>query len=39
MFAEAKPAPSLSQHNDAIYGELLGLSPAEIERLRAEGVI
>lgn len=31
--------PDLGEHNDAIYGQLLGLSPAHRERLVAEGVI
>lgn len=34
-----RPAPMLGQHNDAVYGELLGYSPAEIAGLRARGVI
>lgn len=39
MFAEARPAPLLGQHNDEVYNELLGLPAAEIERLRAQRVI
>ncbi|HET6315417.1 MAG TPA: CaiB/BaiF CoA-transferase family protein, partial [Chloroflexota bacterium] len=31
--------PKLGEHNQAIYGDLLGLSPDEMETLRAEGVI
>lgn len=31
--------PVLGQHNDHVYTELLGLSTAEIDELRAEGVI
>lgn len=31
--------PVLGQHNDAIYGELLGLSDAERAELRSQGVI
>jgi crotonobetainyl-CoA:carnitine CoA-transferase CaiB-like acyl-CoA transferase len=33
------PSPKVGQHNDKVYGEWLGLSRAEIEGLRAEGVI
>jgi crotonobetainyl-CoA:carnitine CoA-transferase CaiB-like acyl-CoA transferase len=33
------PAPQLGQHNDAVFGELLGRSPSELARLHAEGVI
>lgn len=32
-------APRLGEHNEEVYGELLGLTPAELEALRAEGVI
>lgn len=31
--------PELGQHNDEIYGELLGLSASEMEQLRSDGVI
>jgi crotonobetainyl-CoA:carnitine CoA-transferase CaiB-like acyl-CoA transferase len=34
-----RPAPWLGQHNDAIYGELLGYSADTIAALRADGVI
>jgi crotonobetainyl-CoA:carnitine CoA-transferase CaiB-like acyl-CoA transferase len=30
---------TLGEHNDVIFGEELGLSTAELERLRDEGVI
>lgn len=32
-------APRLGEHNDEVYGALLGLGDAEIERLRGDGVI
>jgi crotonobetainyl-CoA:carnitine CoA-transferase CaiB-like acyl-CoA transferase len=32
-------APLLGQHNDYVFGELLGLRPAEIDELRDEGVV
>ena len=32
-------AGDLGEHNDLVYGELLGLRPAEIDELREEGVI
>ena len=31
--------PCLGEHNDYVYGEILGLAPAEIASLREEGVI
>ncbi|MGZ8347066.1 MAG: CaiB/BaiF CoA transferase family protein [Allosphingosinicella sp.] len=31
--------PMLGEHNDAVFGDLLGLAPEEIERLTAEGVL
>ena len=31
--------PCLGEHNDYVYGDLLGLAPAEIASLREEGVI
>ncbi|MFQ5614149.1 MAG: CaiB/BaiF CoA transferase family protein, partial [Anaerolineae bacterium] len=34
-----RPSPCLGEHNDYVFGELLGLSAAEIERLKAEGVL
>jgi crotonobetainyl-CoA:carnitine CoA-transferase CaiB-like acyl-CoA transferase len=32
-------APTLGEHNDEVYRELLGLTPADLERLRAQRVI
>jgi hypothetical protein len=31
--------PGLGEHNDLVFGELLGLGPDEIVSLREEGVI
>jgi formyl-CoA transferase len=33
------PAPTLGQHNDLVYGKLLGLSEKEIASLKEQGVI
>jgi crotonobetainyl-CoA:carnitine CoA-transferase CaiB-like acyl-CoA transferase len=33
------PAPTLGQHNDLVYGKLLGLSEKEIASLREQGII
>jgi len=33
------PAPCLGEHNEDVFGRLLGLAPAEVAQLRAEGVI
>lgn len=33
------PAPTLGQHNDAVYGERLGLTPADLTALRERGAI
>ena len=35
----ARGAPCLGEHNQQVFGDLLGLSPGEIEGLRANGVI
>jgi len=32
-------APCLGEHNEDVFGRLLGLAPAEVAQLRAEGVI
>ncbi|MBI4611168.1 MAG: CoA transferase [Candidatus Rokubacteria bacterium] len=34
-----RPAPCLGEDNERIFGDLLGLAPDEIERLRADGLI
>ena len=34
-----QPAPELGQHNDYVYGELLGYSPGRIAELKEKGVI
>jgi len=33
------PAPLLGQHNELVLRDILGLDPAEIERLEAERVV
>ena len=35
----SRGAACLGQHNEFVYGDLLGLGADEIESLRAEGVI
>jgi formyl-CoA transferase len=37
--AEVTSAPLLGQHNGEIYGEMLGISAAELERLKQEGIV
>ena len=32
-------APCLGEHNEAVFGRLLGLSPTEVAQLKAEGAI
>jgi len=32
-------APCLGEHNDLVFGDVLGLSPSEIAELREQGVI
>jgi CoA:oxalate CoA-transferase len=36
---ETTPSPNVGDHNAEIYGDWLGLSAAEIDQLRADGVI
>jgi crotonobetainyl-CoA:carnitine CoA-transferase CaiB-like acyl-CoA transferase len=36
---QTTPSPRIGQHNDEVYGSLLGLSQAEIEAYRRDGVI
>jgi formyl-CoA transferase len=36
---EVFPAPSIGQHNNEVYTALLGYTPADLDRWRAEGVI
>ena len=37
--AEVTAAPLLGQHNDEVYGEMLGLSAADLDRLKQEGIV
>jgi CoA:oxalate CoA-transferase len=34
-----RPAPALGEHNEAVYGKILGYSPERLERLKSSGVI
>jgi crotonobetainyl-CoA:carnitine CoA-transferase CaiB-like acyl-CoA transferase len=34
-----EPAPALGEHNAEVYGELLGLTPTEVDDLHARGVL
>lgn len=36
---EYKPSPGIGQHNEEVYKELLGLTPADLEKLKIEKVI
>ncbi len=33
------PAPRLGEHNEAVYGKLLGMGPDKLDRLKREGII
>jgi formyl-CoA transferase len=37
--AEVTAAPLLGQHNGEVYSEMLGLSEAELARLKQEGIV
>jgi formyl-CoA transferase len=37
--AEVKAAPLLGQHNGEVYGELLGMTAGDLERLKADGIV
>jgi crotonobetainyl-CoA:carnitine CoA-transferase CaiB-like acyl-CoA transferase len=39
MQIDVLPAPGVGQHNEEVYTSLLGYTPTELERWRAEGVI
>jgi crotonobetainyl-CoA:carnitine CoA-transferase CaiB-like acyl-CoA transferase len=39
MFADPAPAPTLGQHNAAVFGDLLGLTPEHVAGLSQRGVI
>jgi CoA:oxalate CoA-transferase len=34
-----RPPPALGEHNDFVFGELVGIDPDELARLRDDGVI
>jgi crotonobetainyl-CoA:carnitine CoA-transferase CaiB-like acyl-CoA transferase len=34
-----RPAPTLGEHNDEVFRDLLGMTDAELDRLRADGII
>jgi formyl-CoA transferase len=36
---ELQPAPLLGQHNEEIYGAWLGYTAAEVQQLKARGVV
>jgi CoA:oxalate CoA-transferase len=35
----SSPAPSIGQHNREVYGGILGILDAEMEKLKSEGII
>jgi len=36
---EVKAAPLLGQHNNEIYGQLLGMTAGDLEQLKQQGVV
>ena len=35
----SRPAPALGEHNEEVYGQLLGLKPEEVAALKEQGII
>ena len=34
-----RPAPALGEHNEEVYGEMLGLEPSDLAALKEKGII